>query len=164
MARGRISKYFTHVEPRLEEIYKWACDGLQDNEIYINLNVGKNAFYQYLNKYKELKDTLTRARTESVDIVQNELFKNCTGYPYWEEVTYKCKEVFYDDEGKKIKEEEVIKKEMVQKYSPSNVQAIQYYLNNRNKKDWAANPHNNDLKKEEIELRRKLAEEKDIWE
>jgi hypothetical protein len=157
------SKWYTHVEPRLDEIYEWACNGLQDNEIYKNLNIGKNAFYQYLNKYEELKDTLTRARTKSVEIVKNELFKNCTGYPYWEDVAYKCKVKKYDDEGRLISEEDVIKTATLQKYSPSNVQAIQYYLNNRDKKEWANNPHANDLKKEELELRKRLAEE-EIWE
>lgn len=164
MARGRTSKYDTHVKPRLDEIYQWAKKGLLDNEIYTNLNIGKNAFYQYLNKYEELKDTLTRGRTTSVDIVVNELFKNCVGYPYWEDKSYKCREKIYNDSGDLISDIEVIKTVSEQKYSPGNTQAQMFYLTNRDKKEWASNPHNNDLKREEIELRRKLAEEKDIWE
>lgn len=157
------SKWETHVEPRLDEIYQWACNGLQDNEIYKNLNIGKNAFYQYLNKYVELKDALTRARTTATQIVENELFKSCTGYPYWEEVTAKCRKKDYNEEGIIIRDYEVLETKLIQKYSPAQVQAIQYYLNNKAKKEWASNPHQNELKKEEIELRKKLAND-EIWE
>lgn len=157
------SKWETHVKSRLDEIYQWACNGLQDNEIYRNLNIGKNAFYKYMNEKEELKDTLMRARVNSVATVRNELFKNCTGYPYWEDVAYKCKVKKYDDEGNLISEEDVIKTARLQKYSPGSVQAQQFYLVNRDKKEWANNPHNNDLKKEEIELRRKMVNE-EIWE
>lgn len=161
---GRTSKYETHVKPRLEEIYQWACDGLLDNEIYKNLNIGKNAFYQYLQIHEELKDTITRGRTNSVDIVANELFKSCTGYIYYEEKSYKLREKLYNENGDLISDIETVKTVLEQKYMPGNTQAQIFYLTNRDKNNWASNPHNNDLKKEELELRKKLAEEKDIWE
>lgn len=149
------SKYPTHVKPRFEEIYEWASKGLTDYQIYHNLNIGKNAFYQYLFLYKEFKDLLTRARTKAEEVVENDLFKMCTGYPYWEEVCVKVKHKEYSDDGKLIREYETLETKSVQKYSESNVTAIQFYLTNRSKDKWKNNPANYELKKQELALKEK---------
>ena len=148
------SKYYTHVEPKLDEVYQWACNGLQDFEIYKNLNIGKNTYYQYQNQHEEFKDLLTRARTTAEVTVENELFKMCRGYPYWEEVCVKVKKKEYSEDGQVIKEYETLEKKSVQKYSPANFSAVQFYLINKAKQNWASNPHNNDLKKEELEFKK----------
>lgn len=155
------SKYETHVLPRFEEIKKWAEKGLLDNQIYKNLGIGKNAFYKYLNEHEDFKDLIKNARKNAIAEVENSLYKLCTGYPYWEEVAQKCKTKTYDEDGKLLKEEEHIEVVSVQKYSNPQVTPIIFYLVNKDKKHWANNPHQNDFKKQEIEIKRKEAEMKE---
>lgn len=156
------SKYETHVKPRFEEIKEWASQGLTDKQIYTNLNIGKNAFYQYLNFHQDFKDILTHARNSAVLEVENSLFKMCVGYPYWEETAQKVKRKKYNEEGKVVEEYEELEKVSVQKYSTANITAISFYLVNRAKAGWASNPHNNELKKEELKIKKEL-KDLDEW-
>ena len=54
------SKYFTHVEPKLELIEGWAMDGLTDEQIANKLGIHISTFYDYKNKYSEFSESLKK--------------------------------------------------------------------------------------------------------
>lgn len=56
------SKYFTHVEPKLELIEGWAMDGLTDEQIANKLGIGTSSFYDYKNKYSEFSEALKKGK------------------------------------------------------------------------------------------------------
>ena len=56
------SKYFTHVEPKLELIEGWARDGLTDEQIANKLGIGTSSFYDYKNKYSEFSEALKKGK------------------------------------------------------------------------------------------------------
>ena len=54
MTKKRLTKYDTHVEPRLIEIEGWARDGLIDEQIAKNLGIAYSTFREYKNKHPAL--------------------------------------------------------------------------------------------------------------
>ena len=56
------SKYFTHVEPKLELIEGWAMDGLTDEQIANKLGIHISTFYDYKNKYSEFSESLKKGK------------------------------------------------------------------------------------------------------
>lgn len=124
---GRKSKYHTHVEPRLVEIEAWARDGLTDEQIARNLNVGVSTFHKYKNEYIELVESLKKGK-EIVDVeVENALLKRALGYDFEEVKTY-----IEDVDGKKKK-----KVEKVVKHIPADVTAGIFWLRNRKGQVWS---------------------------
>lgn len=141
---GRKSKYHTHIKPRLAEIEAWARDGLTDEQIAKNLNVGVSTFHKYKNEYIELVESLKKGK-EIVDVeVENAMLKRALGYEY-EEVRTLIEEV----DGKKKK-----KVEKVIKHVPADVTAGIFWLRNRKGNAWS--------NKEEIDIKKSLAEIKKL--
>ena len=148
---------WNYVKSHFDDIKKWLQEGLYEKDIIKNLGIGKTAWENYKNKYKELSELLLNEKLAQNELVENALYKNATGYSYIEEQAFKCKEVYYDDEGKRCEKEEVKKIEVV-KYKFPETEAAKYWLKNRAKKEWADNPQMIDLKKEQIEIEKQKME------
>ena len=58
---GRPNKYFSHVQPRFEEITEWLEAGATEKEICDNLGVNPKVFCKYKNEYKELHKAYKQA-------------------------------------------------------------------------------------------------------
>lgn len=116
---GRKNKYFTHVEPRLDEIREWAKKGLTDAEMMELLGISHNSFYKYKNEYDDFKDALKTGKQFADDLVEQALYKSAIGYYYEEEAVTNKGEVV-----------------SVKKYSKPNITAQIFWLKNRRKDDW----------------------------
>ncbi|WP_245599935.1 transposase [Paenibacillus harenae] len=81
-----VGKYETHVKPKLLLIEAWARDGLTDEDIAKNLDVGVSTFHAYKKDHPELVESLKRSKDEADIKVENALYKRALGYEY-EEVT-----------------------------------------------------------------------------
>ena len=57
--RGRKSKYFTHVEPYLDNISEWS-ESMTEAQIAKKLGVGKTAFNDYKMKYPKLMEAIKK--------------------------------------------------------------------------------------------------------
>ncbi|MEG0366837.1 MAG: hypothetical protein RR585_08375 [Coprobacillus sp.] len=132
----KISKYVTHVLPKLELIEAWYRNGADDKNVADNLNVGYSTYLKYKNEYPDLKERSQVGKEEADLKVESNLFLNATGYTYEEEVPIKCKNTHYDDRGKKVEEEHVVVVS-VKKYAKPETMAQIYWLNNRNPKHWS---------------------------
>ena len=77
---GVPSKYPTHVQPRLNEIYQWIVNGYTDYSICETLSVGYSSYMEYKNRYPELQDLYARARFEKNNLVMGKMFQKATGH------------------------------------------------------------------------------------
>ena len=76
---GRPSKYESHVEPRLKEIYQWVKDGMTDYSIAETLGIHHNTLIRYKDSFNDLREVYTRAREERNHLVMNRMFAKATG-------------------------------------------------------------------------------------
>ncbi|MFW5649297.1 MAG: transposase [Candidatus Alkaliphilus sp. MAG34] len=127
MTKKRLTKYDTHVEPRLIEIEGWARDGLIDEQIAKNLGIAYSTFREYKNKHPALSAALKKGKEVVDRLVENALLKRALGYEY-EEVKTLIEEV----DGKKKK-----KIEKTKKHFPADVSAGIFWLRNRKGKVWS---------------------------
>lgn len=119
-------KYETHVLPKLDQIEKWAKNGLIDTQIAKNLGISKDSFYKYKNAYIAFSDALKRGK-EVIDLeVENALLKRALGYKY-EEIT---KEPIKNNPNQLQ-----ITKQVTKEVLPD-VTAQIFWLKNRRPEDW----------------------------
>lgn len=116
---ARRSKYFTHVQPKLETIKGWARNGLSNEQIARNLGVAESTFYEYKNQHPELEEALRRGVEDAIMEVENALFKSAIGFYYDEEVA--CKD------GSVAK---------VTKYCKPNTTSMIFFLKNKAPDKW----------------------------
>ena len=124
-------------------IKKWAEQGCTKKEIAANLGISKTTFESYEKKYSWLSDLIKKAKINSIEEVENSLFKSATGYYYTEQQSIKVK---------LEKDKEEIRIINVKKFKPPDVGAMCFFLKNRAKDRWAENPQNVEIQKERLQL------------
>ena len=95
--KKRLTKYDTHVVPKLIDIEGWARDGLIDEQIAKNLGVAYSTFREYKDKYSALSAVLKRGKEIIDREVENALLKRALGYNYDEVTKERIKKV--DEKG-----------------------------------------------------------------
>lgn len=143
---GRRNKYYSHVEPRLDEVLAWLRNGLSEEQVYTNLGVSKTSWHNYKQQHDELVDTIKKGKKCQVAITENTLFNLAQGYYYEEEEIFKMR----DAEGF-----EVLEKVTVRKYKHPNLGAVAFLLKNKAPDQYADNITMNKAKLKELELREK---------
>ncbi len=144
------TKYETNVLPKLFLIECWARDGLSEEQIAKNAGVAYSTFNLYKKKHSELSDALKKGK-EIVDYeVENSLYKKCVGCYVKEDRAFKCKEVYYDEEGRRC-EREVVKTVEVDVFVPPDTTAIAIWLNNRKPQSWRRNAGKEKLDEQKFE-------------
>lgn len=73
------SKYYTHVLPRLEEVYKWLCEGMTEYSIADELNISHGRLIEYKKQHEEIIEVYTRARTSRNALVMNSMYSKALG-------------------------------------------------------------------------------------
>ncbi|KGT40028.1 hypothetical protein P421_00095 [Heyndrickxia coagulans P38] len=135
--RGRKNKYYTHVQPRLEEIAYWCRDGLTEEEICKRLGVSLTSFAEYKKQFPELTDTLKTNREIADYRVENSLYLRALGYEYeeetWEE--YELDQPLLKDDGTIQRTELRLTKKVKKKQAPD-VTAQIFWLKNRRPDKW----------------------------
>lgn len=138
---ARPSKYQTHVEPRLNEIKAWARDGATEEEIAKRLRVSVSSLYEYKKEFSEFSESLTPARAYDDEVV-DALHKNTLGGVVKLKKPFKIRKKFFEN-GKIVREEEVIVSAEEEIYVTPDTKAQIYWLNNRRPKSWKNNPVDN---------------------
>lgn len=148
-------KYEDFVKPRLLEVGAWARNGMTEKEMAKKLGVAYSTFRKYKKEHSALLGTLQENK-EIVDIkVENALLKRALGYTtveITEEKEFNEKTNQYDN---------VKSKEITREVKPD-VNAIEFWLKNRKRQQWSSNPQMVEIKKEEVEIRRKESESR-VW-
>jgi len=144
---GRPNKYYTHIEPRLDDIRK-LCLTMTDKQIAQIMGVGWSTFKHYKSIHKDLQDAIKRGRDDLVTELKSTLIKKAKGYMYEET------ETIYEH-GKEVKK--VVKS----KYAQPDTGASHLLLKNYDKENWANDPQMLAIRKEELELRKQQIENND---
>lgn len=153
MARSK----WPEVKKKFDDIEKWLKAGLAEYQICKNLSIGKTTWEKYKKSHPELRELLKKGRENQISEVENSLFKNATGYYYYEDVAQKVKTKVKTPEGE-IREEEHLETVRVKKFKGPETGAIAFFLKNKSKREWTDNPQAMDIKREELEIRKKESE------
>lgn len=144
---GRKSIYDTKIKPRFEDILRWLRNGATEENIYHNLGVSKVTFYKYKGEKAELNELLKKGRESIVEELRGILMKKARGFEYKE---YK-RVTKVENNGKTT----VQSIEEYTKQALPDVAAANLLLKNYDKDNWSNDPRNDDLKREELELKKK---------
>lgn len=146
---GRKGKYFTHVEPYLEEIKEW-YQYLTEEEIAVNkLHISVSSFENYKKQHSELREALKNARAELILELKEALKKKAKGFHYKE-----TKKTIRSVGGVKT---QVV--EEYEKYSPPDTGAIHLLLKNLDDSWRNDDAETMQLKRDRIELDKQKAED-----
>lgn len=135
-------RYLERVEPRLEEVKAWARDGVTEEEIAKLLNIAYSTLKEYKNKFSAFSAALKCARAYDDEVV-NALHKNTVGGIVQLQVPFKCKKRYFEN-GKLVREEEVIETGIKEEYIRPDTMAQMYWLNNRMSNKWKMKPESNE--------------------
>lgn len=169
--KGRKGRYETDIKPNLSLISEMART-MTEKQIADSLGISyTGSWSRYKRDHKELVEALKRGRQNLVAELRSSLIKRAHGYTYKETkvVTQKVKwpEGLYlmmIDAGftpEQIDQAEMVKTEVAHKQMAPDVAAINLALKNYDKENWANDPAMLDLKKEELELKKKQVEKND---
>lgn len=147
--RGRKCKYDEHVKPYLEKIREWKKVGATDQKICEVLGISKTAYYEYLDKFPELKDARKKGVVEFCFDLRSELAKLATKHTLETKKQY----IKQDQEtGNKTQYTEITTREV-----DADPAAINLLLKNLDRENWSNDPQNLSLKQQELELRKAIA-------
>lgn len=124
------SKYYTHVLPRLEEVYEWLKAGMTEYSIAEKLGISQDTLTRYKKEYSEFTELYARATRERNCLVMNSMFGKAVGIKEKVPKAFKIKEVQYDEKGKKAAEIERLEYAEEYIYIPPDVNAADLYLRN----------------------------------
>lgn len=147
---GRRSKYDEYVKPYLEQIRKWKRVGATNEQICSQLNISTTSFHEYVKKYAEFADAIKKGKTELVMDLRGELARISFKHNLETKKQYIRQDL---ETGHKTQYTEITTKEV-----DGDVAAINLLLKNLDKENWSNDPVNADLRRQELELRKQIAE------
>ena len=145
---GRTSKYDTNVKQYLDKVREWKRNGATNEQIAERLDISLDAFYNYLNEKADFYDAIKKSKIDFVNELKNNLAEIARKHSLKITKTY-----IKEENGKKIKTVEITEKEV-----DADPAAIQILLKNIDRDNWADNPQALELKRQELELKKMLAE------
>lgn len=155
---GRKNVYDTKIKPRFDEIAEWVKKGATERSIAKNLGVSHSTFNKYKNEKVEFLDILKNNRMKAVEDIENAMFESAIGGKKTLWKAMKVRHIDYDEEGRKI-EYETVERYQEDVYYPPNTTAGIYLLKHWAKdKGYTNDPLSLDLKKQELELKKQIAE------
>jgi hypothetical protein len=156
-----VKSKWPDVQAKIEQIAAWCRAGMLEKEIAIKLGISVSTLEKYKTEHPELTEALKNNEATANEAVENALYNKCIGYTYPEEMAFKCKRVFYDEQDRRC-EEEHIETITVQKYQPPETMAQVVWLNNRCPSRWRRNAGKEQLDRERFEHDKEI-DSKKYW-
>ena len=139
------------VQPKLHLIEKWARDGLREDQIARNLGISVSTLETYKQNHLELLKSLKKGKESLITELENALIKKALGYDYEEKKVYTKTE-----SGQSVTYTEITKK-----HQPPDTGALFGLLKNKDPEHYSDYSQMLQLKKQELELRERLAKQGD---
>lgn len=133
MAKGKY-EYWLSPEGLLK-IEGWARDGLIDEQIAEQMGVAYSTLRVWRDKYSALSAALKKTKEVADRKVENSLFEKTQNRVVPVKKTYKVKETYYDQQGRKC-EKERLETVMDEVYVPADTTAQIFWLKNRKPEVW----------------------------
>lgn len=157
---ARKDSYEELINQSLKLIESMLIDGHTDKEIAEKLEISYATFRKYKANSVALKSIIATAKDKKRRNTEKALYKACIGYDYYEEVVTKVKEEVREEDGTILVKEDV-KISKIKKHKGPDLNAIKYYLNNRESARWKDDPNKVNNDKELIKLKKKELESKE---
>lgn len=148
---GRNSKYKSHIEPKFDEIERMLNDGASEKQVAESLGISYGTWNNYKSQYPEFKELCDKPRTRLIEDLRSALVKRALGFSYEEKKQY----ITEGEDGKKKKHTEITTRQAL-----PDVTAIFGALNIYDP-DYVKDKKQHELKQQELELRKMIAESKD---
>lgn len=155
---GRKSKYETHVKPFFAKISVMLDGGASEEQVAGALGISYAAFNNYKVKFPELDELCRQPRVTVVQDARSSLVKRANGFTYEEKEQYIKQEV--DPITKQPIGNPVMHTKIVTKYALPDTNAI-YGVLNLYDPEYVKDKKHYDLKQQELELRKMMADNKD---
>lgn len=149
--RGRKNVYDTVIFPNINKIEEWVKSGATEKQICEALGISVSAFNAHKEKI-ELKEALKKGRASLVLDLRSEMIKKAFKHTLETKKTY----VTQDENGSTKKHTEITMKEV-----DGDTGALHLLLKNYDKENWKNDWDSYELKQAELELKKKLADDKD---
>lgn len=147
---ARKGKYETNVKPHLDKVREWRKVGGTVEQICKVLDISVSSWFEYIKLYPELADANKKGQQEFCLDLRGELAKLATKHTLETKKQY----IKQDTEtGHKTQYTEITTREV-----DADIAAINLLLKNLDRGNWANDPANLELRKQELELRKKIAE------
>ena len=160
--RGRKNIYNSKIKSRFKDIAKWSKEGATERSIAKKLGISYSTFNKYKAEKKEFMELLINSKNDCVDDIENSTFLSAIGFTKTIKKAMKLKDVQYEN-GKRLSETERIEFYDEEVYYPPNVNAQKFLLMNWGKdRGYSHDPQSLEVKKEELELKKKVAD-KNEW-
>ena len=167
--RGRKGKYETDVKPYFSQIKEWLKNGATERQVAQNLSIGYSTFNRYKGENEELKELIKKSRQSVVTMLRGALIKRALGFDYQETKTVKEQVDLPEDireflisngfTQEQIEKSQLVKTEIANKFALPDVAALNLALKNYDKENWANDPQMLEIRKQELEIRKKQNEE-----
>ena len=150
MAKGRPNLYYSHVQPRFNEIREWLETGATEKEVAEQLGIHIATFISYKNNFPEFCELIKNSRKRPVQEIKAALLKRARG--------------FYYDETTTVMSDKGIQTTTYHKYSVPDPASAMILLKHWDKDDdghskWTQDPAQLELKKEELEFKKQHLEQ-----
>lgn len=148
--RGRKNVYDTVIFPNINKIEDWVKSGATEKQICEALGISVSAFNAHKEK-TELNEALKKGRASLVLDLRSEMIKKAFKHTLETKKTY----VTQDENGSTKKHTEITTKEV-----DGDTGALHLLLKNYDKDNWKNDWDSYELKQAELELKKKLADDK----
>lgn len=155
---GCKSKYDSHVKPHLNKIRKLLNEGASERQVAETLGISYASFNNYKVQHEELADICREPRGKLIDDLRSALVKKALGYQYEEKEQYIKQEI--DPVTKQPVGKPVMHTRIITKQALPDTTAIFGALNLYDG-DYVKDRKQYELKQQELELRKMIAENKD---
>ncbi|MCR5480854.1 MAG: helix-turn-helix domain-containing protein [Ruminococcus sp.] len=146
--RGRKSLYERKILLNKKNIKSMLEQGATEKQIIKWLDISSDTFYRWKKQYSELSDICKEGKQQLISNLRGKLVERALGGQYTD-----VKTITKIVDGKEQKETIEIKKTVL-----PDVAAINLCLKNYDKENWSENPQNLELKKQELQLKKTIAE------
>ena len=150
MAMGRPTKLGV-IEKNLEQIKKWKEIGATDEQVCKQLKISESTFYKLLSQNPKLKEEINTGTQKFVIDLKGELARQALAHTLETKKQYIKKDL---ETGHSTQYTEITSKQV-----DGNLGALCILLKNLDK-GFSDNPQLLELKKQELELRKQMAEDK----
>jgi len=138
MGKGKLAQWTT--PEGLARIEAWAAEKT-DEELIAAMGVASSTFYRWRAQHEEIEAAIVSGRTgalgqENIRKVEASLLERCLGGMQPVMKAVKLREVIYDAQGRRVREEERVELAAETVYVPADTAAIKFFLTNRASEKW----------------------------
>lgn len=140
------------IQDNIEQIKEWKKMGATDEQICRQLNIGRTTYYDHLKNNPKLADAIKIGTEFFVMELKSELARKAFKHTLETKKQYIKVDI---ETGHKTQYTEITTKEV-----DGDTGALHLLLKNLDKGNWSENWQTYELKKQELELRKQIAEDK----